>query len=128
MPRCGDQRTGRGAATLIASLQGSCRRRPARESRLSIALPPDDIGGIDQLESFLNDVRIILGLPTVATSTASTAPKEDYDSDFDELLLNLKGAQDFLQSLVNDLKRSMVSTQDQLSRLQTPPGEASPTP
>ena len=91
------------ASTLITSLQGKLLQTAGARVAAFNLIPPDDIGGIDQLESFLNDVRIILGLPTVAASTASSAPKEDYDSVFDELILNLKGAQDFLQSLVDDL-------------------------
>jgi hypothetical protein len=68
-------------------------------------IPPDDIGGIEQLENFLNDVRIILGLPAVmSTTTTSSAPKEDYDARFEGLILNLQSAKDFLQSLVYDLK------------------------
>ena len=53
------------AFKLITSLQGKLSQTAAARVAAFDLIPPDDIGGIDQLESFLNDVRIILGLPTV---------------------------------------------------------------
>jgi hypothetical protein len=107
------------ASKLITTLQGKLAQGAAARVAAFNLIPPDDIGGIDQLESFLNDVRIILGLPTVATATASSVPKEDYDSNFDALLLNMKGARDFLQSLADDLRKYGVNP-NQIPNLQLP--------
>jgi hypothetical protein len=107
------------ASKLITALQGKLAQGAAARVAAFNLIPPEDIGGIDQLESFLNDVSTILGLPTVATPTASSAPKEDCDSNFDALILNLKGARDFLQSLVDDLKKYGVNP-NQIPNLQLP--------
>ena len=96
------------ASTIISTLQGKLQQAAATRVAAFDLIPPEDIGGIDQLERFLNDVRIILGLPP-ATSTVSVVPKEDYDSNFDAVILNLKGGKDFLQSLADDLRTARVN-------------------
>lgn len=107
------------AAEVIGRLQGKLSQAAAARIAAFDLIPPDDIGGVEQLQSFLNDVRIILGLPAVTTSTVSSAPKEDYDFHFEALILNLKGARDFLQSLVDDLKKYGVHP-NQIPNLQLP--------
>ncbi|MFL5864262.1 MAG: hypothetical protein ACJ780_26420 [Solirubrobacteraceae bacterium] len=107
------------ASEIISTLQGKLSQTAAARIAAFDLIPPDDIGGIDQLESFLNDVRIILGLPPVTTPTGSSTPKENYDANFDAIILNLKGARDFLQSLVDDFQKWGVHW-DQISNLQRP--------
>src|SRR5262249_40318087 len=60
------------AFQLIAVLKSKLSQGAAARIAAFNAMPPDDIGGIDQLENFLNDVRIILDLPTVATPFVSS--------------------------------------------------------
>ncbi len=76
------------------------------------AIPPGSIGGYDELENFLNDVRIILSLPTVAASSAlANSQVGDIAPIFENALLGLKGARDFLDSLVSAIKIYGVSPQ-----------------
>jgi hypothetical protein len=77
------------------------------------AIPPGSIGGYDELEDFLNQVRIILGLPTVASPTASANSQVGNIAPlFENALLGLKGARDFLDSLVSAIKSLGVSPQN----------------
>lgn len=63
-------------------------------------IPVENIGGYDQLENFLNDVRIILGLPTVQVSSTS-ANTENYESYFNSIALDIRSAQDSVDSFVS---------------------------
>ena len=63
------------------------------------AMPTQSIGGYDELEKFLNNVRTILDLPTIAPPSGSTdSDAVDYESYFDSIALYVKGALDYLDS------------------------------
>jgi hypothetical protein len=65
------------------------------------AIPTQPIGGYGELENFLNNVRTILDLPTVTPPSGPTVSEAvDYESYFDSIALNLKGALDYLSSFV----------------------------
>lgn len=69
------------------------------------AIPTQPIGGYEELEHFLNDVRTILDLPTIAPPSGSTNSEAvDYESYFDSIALNLQGALDFLNTFVVSLE------------------------
>ena len=61
-------------------------------------IPVENIGGYDQLQNFLNEVRLILGLPTVQVS--SSANTENYESYFDNIVLDIRSARACLDSFV----------------------------
>lgn len=92
------------ALKMVTALKNKLSQSAAARIAAFNLIPPDDIGGVEQLQNFLNDVRIILGLPAVASTTMSPKPKEDYDARFEALIVNLQSANNFLQSLVYDLK------------------------
>jgi hypothetical protein len=78
------------------------------------AIPPGSIGGYDELENFLNDVRIILGLPTIAPPLGSTDSADDYAPYFETIALNVKGAIDYLDCLVLSLLQGLQPAQTPL--------------
>src|SRR5262249_52448420 len=50
--------------------------------------------------NFLNDVRVILGLPEVQAPSASTNAMENYQSYFATIFLDLRSALDYINSFV----------------------------
>ena len=93
------------ALQIVTKLKNESSQGAAARISAFNANPPDDIGGYDALENFLNDVRIILGLPTVASPASSAGSQvADYAGLFDNALLGLNGALDYLASLVLAIK------------------------
>jgi len=65
------------------------------------AIPTQAIGGYEELETFLNNVRTILDLPTITPPSGSTdSAAANYESSFDSIALSLQGALDYLDGLV----------------------------
>jgi hypothetical protein len=91
------------ALEIVTRLKDGLSQGAAARTAAFNAIPTGDIGGYDQLEHFLNDVRIILGLPTVA-SPAADSQLGDYAPLFDKALVGLNGALNYLDSLVSAIK------------------------
>ena len=69
------------------------------------AIPTQAIGGYDELETFLNNVRLILDLPTVSAQAASAdSGPDNYEPIFDAIALSIQQAIDYLNGLVLALK------------------------
>jgi hypothetical protein len=95
------------ALEIVTNLNSEFSQGAAARTAAFNAIPTGSIGGYDELENFLNDVRIILGLPTVALPTSSAGSQvADYAGLFDNALLGLNGALDYLASLVLAIKPS----------------------
>ena len=92
------------ALQIITSLTDQLSQGVSARIAAYNAIPIQSIGGYDELETFLNNVRVILDLPTITPASASTDSKAvDYESSFDSIALNLKGAQDYLDGLVRTI-------------------------
>ena len=69
------------------------------------AIPTEAIGGYEELETFLNNVRLILDLPTVSAPAANAdSVADDYEPVFDAIALYIQQATDYLNGLVLALK------------------------
>jgi len=88
------------ALQIIVSLKSKLSQGAAARTAVFSAIPLDDIWGYDQLENFLNDVRVILGLPEVQAPSASTNAMENYQSYFATIFLDLRSALDYINSFV----------------------------
>jgi hypothetical protein len=93
------------ALKIVTNLKDELSQDAAARTAVFNATVVGDIGGYDELENFLNDARIILGLPTIAPPAASAdSQMGDYTTFFDKAFRGLKGARDYLDSLVFAIK------------------------
>jgi hypothetical protein len=92
------------ARQIITSLTDQLSKGASARIAAYNAIPLQSIGGYDELETFLNNVRVILDLPTITPSSGATDLEAvDYESSFDSIALNLKGTQDYLDALVRTI-------------------------
>jgi hypothetical protein len=92
------------ALQIVTSLKDELTQGASARIAAFNAIPTQSIGGYGELETFLNNVRTILDLPTIAPPSGSAdSVAVDYESSFDSIALSLQGAQDYLDSLVKSI-------------------------
>jgi hypothetical protein len=103
------------ALKIVTNVKNELSQGAAARAAAFNAVVMGDIGGYDELENFLNDVRIILDLPTIAPPSGLTdSGADDYESYFETVALNLKGASDYLECLILSLLQGLNPAQTPL--------------
>jgi hypothetical protein len=91
------------ALQIVAALKGALSQGAAARVAAFNAVPSYDIGGYEQLEKFLNDVRVILSLPPV------TPKKTDVPQDAKDVVAALGRLVDTLEIQLNNFASNITT-------------------